>query len=123
MKTIHSLGGKNKNISITATTFNVQATIGLIKGYSNELIPIGDFKTALLTAQKQIKQELDVVLSTKITLCEIVCLGQEEPSVSMDFIQYPKFQTEETMLKKAIIRLIEILMNLLEQKQSGNRLS
>lgn len=119
MKTslIHFLEYKNKNISITVQTFTAQATIGLIKGYSNELISISDFKMALLTAQKQIKTEFDVVLSTKITTCEIVCLGQEELSVSLDFIQYPKFQIEETVLKKAIIRLIEILMELLQQNR------
>lgn len=108
---------KNNSVPITAPTFNTQATIGLIKGYSNELIPISEFKTALLTAQKQIKNEFNTVLSTKITLCEIVCLGQEEPSVTLDFIQYPKFQIEEAQLKKTIIHLIEILMKLLQQNR------
>lgn len=113
----HPEEDKNNSVPIAAPTFNVQATIGLIKGYSNELIPISEFKTALLIAQKQIKKELDVILSTKITLCEIVCLGQEEPSVTLDFIQYPKFIVEEAVLKQAIIRLIEILMNLLLQNR------
>lgn len=113
----HPEEDKNNSVPITAPTFNAQATIGLTKGYSNELIPISDFKMALLTAQQQIKKEFDVVLSTKITICEIVCLGQEEPSVSLDFIQYPKYQTEETVLKKAIIQLIEILMDLLQQNR------
>ncbi|HSD07651.1 hypothetical protein [Flavobacterium sp.] len=108
---------KNSSVLITAPTFNAQATIGLIKGYSNELISFSDFKMVLLTAQKQIKKEFELVLSTKITLCEIVCLGQEEPSVSLDFIQYPKFQIEEAVLRKAIIRLIEILMELLQQNR------
>ena len=110
-------GDKNKNNTIATSTFSANATIGLMKGYSNELITISDFKMALLTAQKQVNDEFNVVLSTKITLCEIVCLGQEEPSVSLDFIQYPKFQTEETVLKNAIIHLIEILMNGLQQNR------
>lgn len=110
-------GDKNKNNTITTSTFSANATIGLIKGYSNELIPISDFKIELVTAQKQVNDELNVVLSTKITLCEIVCMGQEEPSVSLDFIQYPKFQTEETLLKNAIIRIIEILMDALQQNR------
>jgi hypothetical protein len=110
-------GDKNKNNTIAISTFSANATIGLMKGYSNELITISDFKMALLTAQKQVNDEFNVVLSTKITLCEIVCLGQEEPSVSLDFIQYPKFQTEETLLKNAIIRLIEILMDSLQQNR------
>lgn len=111
MKTIHPIGDKNNITPIAVPTFKVQATIGLIKGYSNELIPISEFKTALLTAQKQIKKEFNVVLSTKITVCEIVCLGQEEPSITLDFIQYPQFIVEEAVLKKRIIRLIEILID------------
>lgn len=113
------LQGETNNYIPTTTvrTFTAQATIGLIKGYSNELIPINDFKKTLVTAQQQIKEKFNLVLSTKITQCEIVCLGQEEPSVSLDFIQYPKFQTEETLLRKAIIGLIEILMNLLQQNR------
>lgn len=117
MKTSYNHLSGNKNSPITTSTFSATATIGLMKGYSNELISISDFKMALVIAQKQVNNELNVVLSTKITLCEIICLGQEEPSVSLDFIQYPKFQTEETVLKNAIIRLIEILMDLLQQNR------
>ncbi|WP_016990237.1 hypothetical protein [Flavobacterium sp. ACAM 123] len=69
-------------------------------------------------AQEQIKKEFDVALSTKLTLCEIVFLGQEEPSVSLDFIQYPKFPTEEVLLKKAIIQLVKLLMENLDQNRT-----
>jgi hypothetical protein len=104
--------------SIIAKTFTAQATIGLHKRYSNELISLTDFKKALYKAQEQIKKDYDVALSTKLTLCEIVFLGQEEPSVSLDFIQYPKFPTEEVVLKKAIIHLVKILMEDLNQNRT-----
>lgn len=69
-------------------------------------------------AQQQIKKKYDVALSIKLTLCEIVFLGQEEPSVSLDFIQYPKFPTEEELLKKAIIHLVQLLMENLDQNRT-----
>jgi hypothetical protein len=104
--------------SIIVKTFTAQATIGLYKGYSNELISIIDFKKALSKAQQQNKNKYDVPLSIKLTLCEIVFLGQEEPSVSLDFIQYPKFPTEEELLKKAIIHLVQLLMENLDQNRT-----
>jgi hypothetical protein len=104
--------------SISAKTFTAQATIGLYKGYSNELLSLIDFKKALYNAQEQVKKEFDVALSTKVSLCEIVFLGQEEPSVTLEFIQYPKFPTDEILLKKAIIKLVELLMEELDQNRT-----
>ena len=104
--------------SSVSKTFTAQATIGLYKGYSDEIILISDFKKELYERQHQIKKEFDVVLSVKITLCEIVFLGQEEPSVTLEFIQYPKFPVSEPLLKKAIIHLIELLMEDLDQNRT-----
>lgn len=104
--------------SSTIKTFTAQATIGLNKGYSDEIILISDFKKELCKRQQQIKKEYDVVLSVKLTLCEIVFLGQEEPSVTLEFIQYPKFPVAESLLKKAIIHLIELLMEDLDQNRT-----
>ncbi|MEC5166741.1 hypothetical protein RCH18_002489 [Flavobacterium sp. PL11] len=104
--------------SSVSKTFTAQATIGLHKGYSDEIILISDFKKKLFERQHQIKKEFDVVLSVKLTLCEIVFLGQEEPSVTLEFIQYPKFPVAEPLLKKAIIHLIELLMEDLDQNRT-----
>jgi len=60
---------------ISTKTFTVQATIGLYKGYTNELISKLEFKKALYEAQLQIKKEFDVGLSTKLIICEIIFLG------------------------------------------------
>ena len=103
---------------ITSKTFTATATIGLYKAYSNEVISLIDFKKELYRAQEEIKKEFDVALSTKITLCEIVFLGQDEPSVTLDFIQYPKFPTEELLLQKAIIQLVKLLMERLDQNRT-----
>lgn len=102
---------------ITTKTFKAQVTFGLHKGYSNELINIDSFKQELLNSQIEIKDKFKVVLSIKLRQCEILCLGQEEPSIELEFIQYPKFQKDEEILKKAILSLTEILMLKMEQNR------
>lgn len=102
---------------IACKTFTAQVTIGLLKGYSNDIIPLKTLKEELVKAQKVVNLDYNVQLSTKIRLCEIVFLGQEELSVELEFIQYPKFLQQEKELKKAIISLAEILMVTLEQNR------
>lgn len=102
---------------IACKTFTAQVTIGLLKGYSNDIIPLKILKEELVKAQKVVNLDYNVQLSTKIRLCEIVFLGQEELSVELEFIQYPKFLQQEKELKKAIILLAEILMVTLEQNR------
>lgn len=98
-------------------TYTAKVTIGLYKGYSNELISIEVFKEALLEAQQKIQSDFNISLSAKLIPCEILFLGQEEPSIELQFIQYPKFPHEESALKKAIIALTELLMIKLEQNR------
>lgn len=98
-------------------TFTAKLTIGLFKGYSNELISIEVFKEVLLEAQQKIKSDINIALSAKLIPCEILFLGQEEPSIELQFIQYPKFPLEEAELKKAIIELTKLLMIKLEQNR------
>jgi hypothetical protein len=103
--------------TITVTTFKAEATFGLEKGYSKELISLCDFKTALFKAQQKIYKDHNIVLSTKMVLCEIVCLGQEEPSVTLEWIQYPKFIVPIQDLKRAIVKLVKELMLELQQNR------
>ena len=98
-------------------TFTATATIGLIRGYDNQMISIVEFKEVLLAAQKKIYQDYKIGLSAKLSPCEIFFLGQNEPSMELQFIQYPKFPQEEAVLKKAIVALIEIMMLELEQNR------
>jgi len=103
--------------SLSCKTFTAQVTIGMTKGYSMEKIMMNDLKNELLNGQRIIKEKYNVLLSVKIRQCEIVFLGQEELSIELEFIQYPKFLQEEKELKKAIISLTEILMLKLEQNR------
>lgn len=98
-------------------TFTAKLTIGLNKGYLNELISIEEFKEALLEAQQKIKSNFNIALSAKLIPCEILFLGMEEPSIELQFIQYPKFPVEEPELKKAILELTKLLMIKLEQNR------
>jgi hypothetical protein len=70
-----------------------------------------------LIAQREIYEEFNIGLSAKISSCEILFLGQEEPSIELQFIQYPKFLHEEFLLKKAIVKLTELMMIELEQNR------
>ncbi|MCF6140489.1 hypothetical protein L1S34_04250 [Flavobacterium sp. K77] len=103
--------------SVSCKSFRAQVTIGLNIGYTTESISIETVKHELAAAQQVVKKELNVVLSTKIRTCEIVFLGQEEPSVELEFIQYPKFIQEEALLKKAILKLTELMMMALQQNR------
>ena len=80
-------------------------------------ISVPEFKKALLKAQENIKIQYKIKLSAKLTRCEILFLGQKEPSFDLQFIQYPKFPQEESALKKAILDLTEQLMEALDQNR------
>lgn len=103
--------------SVSCKSFRAQVTIGLNIGYTTDIISIETVKHELTAAQQAVKKEFNVVLSTKIRTCEIVFLGQEEPSVELEFIQNPKFIQEDTLLKKAILRLTELMMMALQQNR------
>jgi hypothetical protein len=103
--------------SVICKTFTATLTIGLIRGYSKNIISELEFKKALLKGQEHIKAHYKVQLSAKLSSCEILFLGQEEPSIALQFIQYPKFPNEESELTKAIIALTELMMMELDQNR------
>jgi hypothetical protein len=107
---------KNMNLA-SSKTFTAQITIGLFRGYSKKTISELEFKKALLNGQEHIKAHYKMELSAKLSPCEILFLGQEEPSMELQFIQYPKFPHEESELKKALITLTELMMIELKQNR------
>ena len=102
---------------IESKTFNVSFVIGRNIGYSNNLLSIEEIEQAILKGQKIINDKYKVPLSAKLTECKIVFLGQNEPSVEISFIQYPKFPIDELNYKLAIIELVKLLMDLLQQNR------
>ena len=103
--------------STNCKTFTATITIGLTRMYSEKNITELEFKKALLDAQKKIKKEYKIELSAKLSHCEILFLGQDEPSMELEFIQYPKFPLEESVLKNAIVELTKMMMLELEQNR------
>jgi hypothetical protein len=98
-------------------TFTAKAVIGLVRGYSQDSISTTEFKKVLQDAQKKIYQHYGIGLSVKSTNCEIIFLGQEEPSIDLQIIQYPKFPQTEEILKKMFLALIEMMMLELDQNR------
>ena len=103
---------------VTIKSFIAHITIGLYRGYSSKEISIDDVKKILAIGQEKIRKEANILLSAKISLCHIVCLGQDEPSVEIQFIQYPKFPADESALKVAITDLAIFMMENLEQNRT-----
>lgn len=102
---------------VKCKTFTSTLTVGLYKGYTQEIIPISYVKEQIVKTQQIVLNQLNIVLSAKLTQCEIICLGQEEPSVMIDFIQYPKFQYEEKTLKEAILFFTKKMKESLHQNR------
>ena len=102
---------------IESKTFNVSFVIGRNIGYSNNLLSIEEIEQAILKGQKIINDKYKVPLSAKLKECKIIFLGQNEPSVEVSFIQYPKFPIDELDYKTAIIEFVKLLMDLLQQNR------
>lgn len=98
-------------------TFVASITIGLNRGYSNEVISNEEFTESIQKIQHQMKNEYNVLLSAKVTPCNIIFLGQNEPSVTLEFINYPKFPLSNGEWKKSILIFTEKIMNDLEQNR------
>ena len=82
------------------------------------MINIETLKQILADGQKKVKEESNIFLSAKLSHCQIVFLGQDEPSVEIQFIQYPKFPAEEKALKLAITELAIYMLEKLEQNRT-----
>jgi hypothetical protein len=93
-------------------------TIGLQRGYSDDLIPDKEIKDVISKVQLEIKNEFGIYLSIKTTHCEILFFGQEEPSITLDFIQYPKFPLDEKRWVAGVIIFTKKIMRLLEQNRT-----
>lgn len=103
---------------IKAKTFRASVVFGLYYGYSNEVISTEIFKKHLNEVQHKIKDTLGICLSLKLMPCQIFFLGQDEPSMEVSCIQYPKFLYPEEALKKAFLQLATQMMHLLHQNRT-----
>jgi hypothetical protein len=104
--------------TVSVKTFTANLTLGLKVGYTDKLNSLAEVREALTDSQQQIRAQTGIGLSAKLTECEIVFLGQIEPSVEISFIQYPKFPANEQQLKQAILQLASLMMEKLQQNRT-----
>lgn len=102
----------------TAKKFTATLTIGLQKGYGAELFTKSEIINVLQKIQDALIEESKVYLSASVSDCDIVLSGQVEPSVRLDFINYPKFPLEENKFKRHLLELAESLMKRLQQNRT-----
>lgn len=103
---------------VECKTQTAKIVIGLQKGYSKIITSNNELKDAITKVQHEIKNHYGVLLSAKLTNCDIIFLGQEEKSVTLEFIQYPKFLSEEKKWVEAVISFTKKLMAILEQNRT-----
>lgn len=105
-------------MKITKTTkFNAVVTLGLQKGYSKETWTKAQVICTLQEAQKTLSDSEAIYLSAAVSDCQIVLNDQNEPSVKLEFINYPKFPLKEQIFKEKVKELTENLMKRLEQNR------
>jgi hypothetical protein len=90
--------------------FSAQITIGLERGYTQELIEKNKVITFLQKYQQQLLTDKKIAISAAVRDCDIVFSGQIEPHLQLNFINYPKFPLEEKHLKETINNLTKALM-------------
>lgn len=102
---------------ITVNTFKAEITVGLNKGYTDNKWSLKELKTKLTVVQEKLKLKTETLLSAKVTACDIVFLGQDEKSVTISFINYPKFPLDYISFKEGVLFIAQELLNLLEQNR------
>ena len=100
-----------------APTFTAEISIGLQKGYTNDLFCKEELIKVLQTYQKRLIKEKGIYVSANISQCEIVLSGQVEPHLKLNFINYPKFSLDEMTFKKEVEALTLNLMKEFSQNR------
>jgi len=97
--------------------FSAQITLGLEKEYTKELIDKSAIIKFLQDYQNQLINKKELFLSVSLSECDIVLSGQVEPHLKLSFINYPKFQVEESILKNEIENMTKSLMKNFSQNR------
>jgi hypothetical protein len=87
-------------IKITAMPFSAEITIGLEKGYTQELIPKEEVISFLQGYQSTVFTDKKIGLNAAVSDCNPVFEGQREPYLKINFINYLKYLLPENQLKK-----------------------
>src|SRR5690606_1675796 len=92
--------------------------LGLQKGYTKHRLTKQDVILALQKEQEQLIHAKGIYLSAAVSNCDIVLSGQVEPSVKLEFINYPKFPLSEQEFKAGVLHLAKQLLKTLEQNRT-----
>lgn len=103
--------------SKAVNTYQASINLGLQKHYSDELIPkqeiiqfIQDYQNSKLSSEK-------LLLSVNIFESNIVCIGQNEPHLIIQFINYPKADLNDQEIKQEAVDLAKFLMHKYHQNR------
>ena len=91
-------------------TFQASIFIGLEKGYTQKRIFEDEVFETVRKFQLVNSEERNIFLSASISDCNIVLNNQNEPHLKIDFINFPKFPLEESVMKENVISLSKELM-------------
>jgi len=92
-------------------------TLGLEKGYTGNLIEKSLVIKFIQNYQDHLIKDKNIMLSVSLSECTIILSGQEEPHLNLNFINYPKFPLEETVLKSEIENMTKSLMSEFQQNR------
>lgn len=100
-----------------AESLKAEITLGLNLGYSDQKIPMQEVINALWESQSVVQEKLQIALSAKVSPCRIVFAGQDEESVTISFINYPKFPVKPGNFREGVEMIASHLMNDLSQNR------
>lgn len=102
---------------IQTNKYTATVTIGLQKGYTKDFWSKSEVIEKLQEFQNRLIHNESLYLSAAVSECDIVLSGQIEPSLKLDFINYPKFPLDEEKFSESVIILTKGLMKELNQNR------
>lgn len=102
---------------IQVPTYNAVINLGLQENYSTKIIDKAEVIQFIQSYQNKVLKERNKLLSLKIYETSIVCLGQVEPHLAIEFINYPKADVKPSEIKEEAKQLAAELMNEFNQNK------
>lgn len=98
-------------------TFQASIFIGLEIGYTQKPIDENLVVQSLSELQKQLSEHKNLFLSAAVSKTVIVLNDHKEPHLKIDFVNYPKFPLEESIIKDEVVNIAKHLMKEFEQNR------
>lgn len=103
---------------IETRPMKAEITLGYNQLYSGKKDSLQDVILEYTEAQQRLNAETGTRLSAKVTPCRIVFSGQDEESVTISFINYPRFPVEVDVFEQGVEYLARELMHSLIQNRT-----